>query len=94
MKFTFTPEKYFVFAINLFFKFRIMMLLSKEKLEQLENMWQDYPDGLDLTVFAQIILGAIDCPEDEKYELLHGAIKLFSEIDINGDQSMEWSEFM
>jgi hypothetical protein len=26
--------------------------------------------------------------------LLHGALKLFSEIDINGDQSMEWSEFM
>jgi hypothetical protein len=26
--------------------------------------------------------------------LLYGIFKLFSEIDINGDQQMEWSEFM
>jgi hypothetical protein len=26
--------------------------------------------------------------------LVHGALKLFSEIDINGDAHMEWSEFM
>ena len=71
------------------------MLLSKEKLKRLEALWEDYPDGLNMTVFANIIMDSIECSqEDEKYELLHGALKLFSEIDINGDQSMEWSEFM
>jgi hypothetical protein len=72
-----------------------MMLLSKEKLKRLEALWEDYPDGLNTSVFANIIMDSIDCSQaDEKYELLHGALKLFSEIDINGDQSMEWSEFM
>jgi hypothetical protein len=75
--------------------YRIMMLLSKEKLKRLEALWEDYPDGLNMSVFANIIMDSIDCSQaDEKYELLHGALKLFSEIDINGDQSMEWSEFM
>ena len=50
---------------------------------------------MDLPIFAQLILEAIEVSEgSEKYELLHGALKLFSEIDINGDQQMEWSEFM
>ena len=71
-----------------------MMLLSKDKLKRLESLWQDYPDGLNLSVFVQIILDSIECQVDQKYELLHGALKLFSEIDINGDQSMEWEEFM
>lgn len=53
------------------------MNLSKEKLEKLETVWQDYPDGLDLTVFATIILDQVECSYEEKYELLHGALKLF-----------------
>ena len=36
---------------------------------------------------------AIDYEEDEKYDLVHGLCKLFDEIDINGDQHMEWTEF-
>ena len=40
------------------------------------------------------MIDSIDCTEQEKYELIHGALKLFSEIDINGDAHMEWSEFM
>ncbi len=70
------------------------MLLSRKKLKKLQTLWKDYPDGLDLAVFANLILDQIHCKEEEKYELLYGAMKLFSEIDINGDQSMEWSEFM
>jgi hypothetical protein len=30
---------------------------------------------------------------NEKYELVNGLIKLFQDIDINGDRRMEWSEF-
>jgi len=40
------------------------------------------------------MIDSIECSDDEKYELVHGALKLFSEIDINGDAHMEWSEFM
>lgn len=72
-----------------------MMLLSKERLQKLEKVWDDYPDGLDLPIFVQLILDAIEVTKgSDKYELLHGALKLFAEIDINGDQQMEWSEFM
>jgi len=73
---------------------RIMMHLSRDKLQDLQSLWLKYPDGLDLKVFAQLMLDAVECRDDDKYELLYGALKLFAEIDINGDQSMEWSEFM
>ncbi|CDW71705.1 UNKNOWN [Stylonychia lemnae] len=71
-----------------------MMLLSKERLQKLEVLWEDYPDGLELPLFTQLMLDSIECSEEEKYELVHGALKLFSDIDINGDAHMEWSEFM
>ena len=32
--------------------------------------------------------------DDEKYELVFGCFRLFSEVDINGDGQMEWGEFM
>ena len=57
-------------------------------------MWKDYPDGLNLAVFTNLLIDQVQCSEEEKYELLYGALKLFSEIDINGDKQMEWSEFM
>ena len=60
------------------------MMLSKEKLEKLETIWGE---GLDLPKFTQIIVDSINCAnDDEKYELIHGAFKLFSEVDINGDR--------
>ncbi len=36
---------------------------------------------------------AMNYNPDEKYDLVHGLCKLFSEIDINGDKKMEWREF-
>jgi len=30
-----------------------MMMLSKERLETLEQIWEDYPDGLELTMFTK-----------------------------------------
>lgn len=40
------------------------------------------------------MVDSINCSEQEKYELVHGALKLFAEVDINGDHHMEWDEFM
>lgn len=36
----------------------------------------------------------IHVTEAEKIELIYGAINMFSDVDINGDGSMEWSEFV
>lgn len=70
------------------------MLLSKERMEKLEVIWEDYPDGIELPMFTKLIMDSIDCTDQEKYEIVHGALKLFSEVDINGDLHMEWDEFM
>jgi hypothetical protein len=32
--------------------------------------------------------------DSQKYELVYGCIKLFKEVDINGDGGMEWKEFL
>lgn len=36
---------------------------------------------------------AISHKKEETYDLINGLVKLFTDIDINGDKHMEWSEF-
>ena len=36
---------------------------------------------------------AITIPDEDKYSFINGLIKLFHDIDINGDSEMEWKEF-
>jgi hypothetical protein len=36
---------------------------------------------------------AVNHSEKDRYDLVYGLQKLFSEIDINGDEHMEWAEF-
>jgi hypothetical protein len=40
-----------------------MMNLSKERLEQLEEIWGDFPDGLEISDFTKLIVESIDCTE-------------------------------
>jgi len=53
---------------------------------------------MDNATFAQLVLdtfqGSLKDNDDYKYELVYGCLKLFAEIDINGDESMDWKEFM
>jgi len=70
-----------------------MMMLDREKLEALEEEFQMHPEGIKLGNFVWLMKAAIQHPEDEKYDLVYGLQKLFAEIDINGDEHMEWSEF-
>ncbi|EGR31708.1 hypothetical protein IMG5_103520 [Ichthyophthirius multifiliis] len=72
---------------------RLMMLLDNEKLAALEDEFNEHPDGIELANFIWLMKCAIIHPVDEKYELVCGLIKLFQDIDINGDKHMEWSEF-
>ena len=74
---------------------RIMTMMSKERLADLENTWEEYESGLSITEFVQLMLNNMNLQsDDEKYELVYGSYKLFMEVDINGDGQMEWSEFM
>ena len=36
---------------------------------------------------------AISIHPDDKYDFINGLIKLFHDIDINGDREMQWNEF-
>jgi len=79
-----------------------MMMLDKEKLEALEEEFSEHPEGIELHNFVlyfpfsnypSIMKSAVHHREDEEYDLVHGLLKLFEEIDINGDAHMEWKEF-
>lgn len=72
---------------------RLMMMLDKEKLEALEEEFNDHPDGIELHSFVWLMKCAMAVSPEEKAELVLGLYYLFQEIDINGDEHMEWSEF-
>ena len=61
------------------------MKLDNERLAQLEEEYNDYPNGIELLNFINLMKSAIEHPSEDKYELAVGLIKLFNEIDINGD---------
>lgn len=69
------------------------MLLDNEKLAALEDQFNDHPNGISIENFVLLMKSAIIHPQDDKYRLVNGLIRLFRDIDINGDQQMEWSEF-
>lgn len=69
------------------------MRLDHERLAALEQEFKDKEDGLELPEFIWLLQCAMVHPSEEKYELVNGLIKLFNDIDINGDQNVEWSEF-
>eukprot|EP00826_Nyctotherus_ovalis_P044173 TRINITY_DN4756_c0_g1_i6.p1 TRINITY_DN4756_c0_g1~~TRINITY_DN4756_c0_g1_i6.p1 ORF type:complete len:525 (-),score=156.78 TRINITY_DN4756_c0_g1_i6:79-1653(-) len=78
---------------NKFTTEKLMMMLDKEKLEVLEAEFEAHPEGLPHKKFIWLMKCAMTCKPEEKYDLVHGLCKLFSEIDINGDRKMEWREF-
>ena len=73
---------------------QIMMRLDKVRLKRAQNLFQQNEEGLDLTEFVRMLLTEVPCEEEEKIELINGAIKIFSDVDINGDGNMSWNEFI
>ena len=70
-----------------------MMLLDNEKLAALEDQFNEHPNGISIENFVLLMRSAIIHPKEDRYRLVNGLIKLFHDIDINGDKQMEWSEF-
>lgn len=69
------------------------MLLDNDKLSLLETTFLSNPNGLKLNEFISLIIDSIQHPKEERIDLVYGLVKLFKDIDINGDGTMEWSEF-
>ena len=61
---------------------RLMMMLDKEKLEALEEEFNDHPDGIELHNFVWLMKCAMSVAPEEKAELVLGLYYLFQEIDI------------
>ena len=78
---------------NKFSTEKLMMMLDKEKLEALEEEFAEHPEGIELGVFVWLMKSTNEHKKEEEYDLVHGLVKLFDEIDINGDEHMEWTEF-
>lgn len=72
---------------------KLMMLLDNERLAALEDEFNEHPEGIKVIDFIRLMESAITFPAEEKIDLIYGLMKLFHDIDINGDKHMEWSEF-
>ena len=73
----------------------IMDRLNLNRVRRMQKLWQGNPKGgLKLEEFVKVILSELQHQENERFELIQGAIRLFEEIDINNDGIMEWEEFV
>jgi Ca2+-binding EF-hand superfamily protein len=72
-----------------------MLKLDKRKLKRLQKVWEENPDGVELGTFVKLMMNEIQgSTVDEKLQNMHGFIKHFQSVDINGDGSMEWDELI
>lgn len=70
-----------------------MAMIDKNKLALIEKEFKDHPRGLKLSSFIWYIQTILNFDMEDQYELIEGLIKLFKDIDINGDGDLQWSEF-
>ena len=72
-----------------------MMRVSKDRLRRLNRVWEtNDEDGLTLVEFTKLMILEVPSLKEEKLEMIHGLIRLFKQVDINGDGKMQWSEFV
>ena len=71
-----------------------MMRVSKDRLRRLNKVWESNEEGLTLVEFTKLMITEVPSLKEEKLEMIHGLIRLFKQVDINGDQKMQWSEFV
>ena len=70
------------------------MRLDKASLKRIQAIWQKQEEGLDLIEFLKVMYAEVACEPEERMELIYGAIKIFKDVDINGDGNMSWNEFV
>ena len=83
-------------SVNVLFlcSLRVMMRLSKDRLRRLNKVWEQSEDGLTLLEFVKLMILEVPSLREEKLEMIHALIRLFKQVDINGDKLMQWSEFV
>ena len=58
-----------------------MTMLDKDKLEELEEEFEQHPDGIELVNFVWLMKSALKVDKNDEYDLIYGLWRLFSDID-------------
>lgn len=62
--------------------------LNKKKLRIIE---EEFPkEGLELHDFLRVMLKHLDYEENDELKITLRLVDLFKEIDVNGDERLEW----
>ena len=67
--------------------------IDHDKLSLLESEFEALGDGVKLAGFVWLLQNIVIKDRSDRFELVDGLVKLFTDIDINGDGKLEWSEF-
>ena len=74
----------------------LMMMLNSENLVRLKQQFAKYKDELDVHEFCSVMqqhLAMRDEPtQQEQIALIANLSELFAQVDVNGDEQMEWEE--
>jgi hypothetical protein len=72
----------------------IMKRMRIDEFKRLGKIWTGRPEGIGLAHFMLLICNFAEHQPEERLNLMIGTTKLFTEIDVNGDGTVEWSEFV
>ena len=84
---------YYLLDRNKYDTNQIMMLLDIERIHQIQEIFNEYPQGIEKNIFIKRLKKLIPVDEIDLPNLIYGLYKFFSEIDFNGDGHMQWNEF-
>ena len=71
----------------------LLATLDNEKMPSLEKAFNRITNGIPVQRFVELVECAIVAEKTDRVDIIRGLIRLFEDIDINGDGNMEWSEF-
>ena len=71
----------------------IISLLDLEKINKIQEMFVEYPNGIPKFIFIKKLKKIISTDNIDLPSLLYGLDKFFCEIDYNGDGLLQWEEF-
>jgi hypothetical protein len=73
-----------------------MEMLHKKKMYIIEQCFHKVGKGLDIKQFCKVMLEHLEYDKQDlalRERIALALIDLFKEIDVNGDETMEWEEF-
>ena len=70
-----------------------MRRIKIDNFKLIGRQWQRKEDGLNISDFVKVLYKYVQHEPKENIKVVNGLIQLFHDIDINGDDAVEWTEF-